>query len=172
MATFELTTQGIEVGYGDDGFFAFGTSVIHNFQNEDWQHGTPPIRGMPVTWRIGLNEEDPFEKYVTYTYPASDLSPRVPLLRDYFLNVKQTAKVEMRRWDHSEPISLHCIFPNDPSLASLVMGAASADRELVIWSQGWIFLVEEKLAPAVTVDGFMERKEPAFSLDPPMLRLK
>lgn len=173
MATFHLTTQGIEAGYDDDGFFAFGVSVVHEFDNQDWQTGTPRLRGLPVQWRIGQADEDLFERYVEYSYPPEKLSPRVPVLREYFAGAGERAKVKLHRWDDNEPVSLQCSFPKDPSLAAFIMGVVAADREFTFRSPGWTFLTDDqKLAPAPTVTGFMERHEPAFSLYLPTLRLK
>lgn len=174
MATFHLTTHGIEAGYDENGFFAFGVSVIHEFANPDWQNGTPRLGGMPVHWRIAQADEDLFERYVEYSsFPASKLSPRVPLLREYFSDAGERAKVKLHRWDQKEPISLECAFPKDPSLAAFMTGVIAADREIILRSSGWIFLTDdEKLAPAPTVTGFMDRQEPAFSLHLPTLRIK
>lgn len=132
MASFELITNGIDVGYGEDGLFATGVSTAHKFDNDDWQWGTPPVRGMPVHWSISLSGKDPFEEYVSYTFPPSEVSPRVPLLRDFFSETKSRPVGKMRRWDHNEPIQLSYYFPNDASLAALIVGAVAADRELTI----------------------------------------
>lgn len=174
MANFELITNGIDVGYGEDGFFAMGVSTAHRFgDDEDWEGGRPPVRGMPVCWSISLSGKDPFEEYVSYTYPPSELSPRVALLRDLFSETKSRPVGKMRRWDHNEPIQLSYYFPNDASLAALIVGAVAADRELTIRGSGWYFLTDDsRLAPAPTVDGFMERKEPAFATELPTLRVR
>lgn len=172
MARFELITSGMNVGYGPDGFFAWGISTAHDFDGE-WNDESPPIQGMPVHWAIRLSEEDPFERYVSSTYPPSGLSPRVPMLRDFFTTVQGKAVGKMHRWDPKEPIDLSYYLPNDPSLAAFIMGAATAGRELTIWSQGWRFLVDDDhLAPAPSIKGFMERMEPAFVTEMPTITVK
>ena len=171
MASFELATTGIEVGYSDGGFNAHGVSVVHQFENSDWQCSTPSIKGMPVEWVIRLEEKDPFEEYVAATYPKSDLSPRVPELRDFFAKHGKPCG-QMRRWDNAEPILIKYYLPNDPSLAAFIMGAVAAGRELRIWGQGWDFMAtDDRVLPIVTVKGFMERKEPAYTQDRPSLKL-
>lgn len=172
MANLQLVTQGIEAGYDEDGFFAFGTTVSHEFRNHDWHSGTPDIQGMPIQWRINLRGQDLFERYQSLVREADGQSSRLPMLQDYFVSVQQRPTGCLRRWDHDEPIALSYSFPNDPSLAAFVMGAVAADRELTIWSGGWLFLTEDKVAPAASIDGFMQRAEPAFTLDAPILRVR
>ena len=173
MASFTLITNGIDVFYDEDGFFAKGLSTTHKFFNSDWQSSQPPITGMPIQWSIRLSGADPFENYVSYTYPTSRLSPRVPLLRDFFSSVGRKVVGMMHRWDQSEPIALSYYFPNDTVLAAVILGAVAAHRELVIGGSNWHFLADDnRLAPAPTVDGFMQRNEPAFATELPQLQIK
>lgn len=173
MGSIRLITDGIEAGYDEGGFFAFGQSMTHEFREDDWEFGTPPIKDVPVHWSIRLDDVDPFERYVSYTYPPSELSPRVPLLRNFFAQIEKKPVGEMRRWDENEPINLLYHLPKDPVIATLIMGVIAGDRELIIWGQGWHFLRDdEKLAPAATTVGFMERKEPAYTVDVPVLRIR
>jgi hypothetical protein len=172
MANLLLTTQGVEVGYDEDGFYALGTTVAHRFENEDWKFTTPNLRGMPIQWRLDLKEENLFERYKSCLWKTEDQTPRVPLLEDYFVDVKQPPVASLQRWDQKEPLELHFSFPNDPSLAAMITGAVVADRELSFWSQGWLFTTEDKPAPAVSVEDFMESQEPSFSLQLPVMRIK
>jgi hypothetical protein len=53
------------------------------------------------------------------------------------------------------------------------MGVTSvAEREIIFWSTGVVFGEEGKLSWAPTVSGFMERNEPVFIYERPMLQLR
>ena len=172
MTTFVVTSKGIEAGWNKEGFFAFGTTIKHEFQNRDGHFSIPPISGMPVNWRIDAKGEDAFESYKVHTYPQSDLTPRMEALEEFFERYKP-AYGQFRRWSENEPIELHYSVPNDPTLAAFIMGVVAADRELVIAGQGFRMLYDDdRLAPAPSVAGFMERKEPLFLTDIPTLRMK
>jgi hypothetical protein len=173
MASFELTTNGIDVGYGEDGFFAFGVTTTHKFENDDWRWGEPPIRGMPIAWSIRFSGEDLFDEYVSDTFPQSDLSPRVPIIQEYLRDLKRRVIGKMHRWDLKDPIELTYHLPNDPSLAAIIVGAAAAGRELSIWGLGWHFADnDDSIRLAASVAGFMERREPAFVTDMPIVKMK
>lgn len=171
MSSLSLFTHGIEAGYDEDGFFAFGTTTDHRFDGSDPSFMRAPITNMPITWRIDLKGHDAFEKYKEWTFPASDLSPRVPTLDDYFEKVRRRPCGSFRRWTADEPISLSYSLPNDPALVAFVMGVVAADREMVITAQHLLMVSEDAIAPAASVAGFMERKEPVFLLDHPVLRI-
>lgn len=172
MAQFSLITQGIHAGCGEDGFFASGVSTRHRLDNyDDYRFATPNIGGMPVQWRIDTKGEDMFAKYKSWTYPKTDLSPRVPVLDKIYAT--QPPCGLFRRWSHDEPIALTYSLPNDPTLATFIMGVVAADREMVISGSGFLMIDDDDtLAPAPSVKGFMERKEPRFLLDRPTLGLK
>ncbi|MBN9481139.1 MAG: hypothetical protein J0I52_12935 [Bordetella sp.] len=172
MISLTLFTRGIEVGYDEDGFFAFGTTPMHRYDGSDPSFTRAPITDIAITWRIDLKGYDAFEKYKDWTFPASDLSPRVPMLEDYFEKVKTRPCGSFRRWSADEPISLSYSLPNDPSLVAFIMGAVAADREMAITARHLLMVSEDALAPAASVTGFMERKEPVFLLDHPVLRVK
>jgi len=53
------------------------------------------------------------------------------------------------------------------------MGVIAADRELIILAEGLHFLRDdENLSPAATTAGFMERQEPAYTVDAPVLQMR
>ncbi len=172
MASFLLITQGIQAGYGEDGFFASGISTRHRFHSyDDYRFAKPYIGGMPVQWRIDTKGEDMFAKYKDWTYPQTDLSPRVPLLDEIYATKPPCGL--FRRWSHDEPIELTYSLPNDPTLATFIMGVVAADREMVISGNGF-YLIDDDAnpAPSPSVKGFMERKEPRFLSDRPTLGLR
>jgi len=172
MASFLLITQGIHAGYGEDGFFASGISTRHRFHSGgDYRFATPYIGGMPVQWRIDTKGENMLAQYKHWTYPKSDLSPRVPLLDKIYATT--TPCGSFRRWSHDEPIELSYSLPNDPTLATFIMGVVAADREMVISGNGFYLIDDdENLAPSASVKGFMERKEPLFLQYRPTLGLR
>ena len=69
-------------------------------------------------------------------------------------------------------ISLRYSLPADPALAAFVMGVMAAERELVFVCQGFQFASEGRLTWAPTASGFMERREPVFLYNRPILRLR
>ncbi len=172
MARFVLITQGIHAGYGEDGFFASGISTRHRLENNDDYHfATPHIVGMPIQWRIDTKGEDMLAQYKHWTYPKTDLSPRVPLLDKIYAT--KTPFGSFRRWSQDEPIELTYSLPNDPTLATFIMGVVAADREMVIAGNGFYLIDDDdKLAPSPSVKGFMERKEPLFLQCRPTLGLR
>ncbi len=173
MASFELTTQGIEAGYSEDGFFAFGTSTLHKLDNgEDWEWTIPRIGEMPIHWRIALTSKDVFNDYKALLWKTENRTARLPLLEDYFVRIEAQPVGKLHRWDNEEPISLVYYLPNDPSLAALIMGVIAAGRDLTIYGQGFLWAKQDVAAPATSVPGFMERNEPAFTLEAPTLRIK
>lgn len=173
MGTLRIVTEGIEAGFGEGGFFAYGQSLSHDFTGADWDEGAPPIEDLPIRWFICLDGQDPFERYVNYTYPKSKLSPRVPLLRDFFAEIERKPVGQIQRWDENEPIELRYHLPSDPTFATFIMGVIAADRELIILAEGLHFLRDdENLSPAATTAGFMERQEPVYTVDAPVLQMR
>jgi hypothetical protein len=173
MASIELTTNGIDVGYGEDGFFAFGVTTAHKFKDDSWEWRDAPIRGMPIQWSIRFSGRNLLKEYVSNTFPESELSMRVPLIQEYFNIMERSAIGKMHRWDLNEPIDLCYHLPNDPSLAAIIASAAAADRDLSIWGPGWYFTDDDVgTGRAASVAGFMERREPAFVIEMPIVKLK
>ena len=54
MISLTLFTRGIEVGYDEDGFFAFGTTPMHRYDGSDPSFTRAPITDIAITWRIDL----------------------------------------------------------------------------------------------------------------------
>lgn len=177
MASFTLITQRMDVGYGEDGFFAWGTT--DNFRWNDrgeYVHGEhlPRFTGEVVEWRIDSNPKSQWDQYA-YFLPHEDKSKREDLLKAFWGDYGQPyARLERGRYveDGGSPVVLYISLPADPSLTAFVMSVAMADKELHIHSGGWSFMDEDKLAPAVSHAGWTEQFEPAFSNDVPILRIK
>ena len=173
MADFELITNGIEVGFGREGLFAHGLSTTHKFENDVWNHDKPWIHDIPIEWSIRLDDMNPFEAWASScTNPGMDLfRPRVNMLREYFIRHDERPVGMMRRRNNNEPIILRYHFKNDPSLTAFIMGAIAAGRELSVWGQGWVFLADDVLNWDTSVKGFMERNEPVFVTERPILKI-
>lgn len=177
MASFTLITQGMEVGYGDDGFFAWGTTDNFSWRDRgEYVHGEhlPDIAGEVVEWRIDSNPKSQWDQYA-YLLPPQEKSKREDLLKAFWAEYRQPyARLERGRYvdEGGTPVVLYISLPNDPSLTSFIMAVAMADKELHVHSSGWNFMTDDKLAPAVSHAGWTERFEPAFSSNVPILRIK
>ncbi|MFP5449042.1 MAG: hypothetical protein ACLGHU_09890 [Alphaproteobacteria bacterium] len=177
MASFTLITQGMDVGYGEDGFLAWGTTDNFSWNDRgEYVHGEhlPSLTGEIVEWRIDNNPMSQWDQYA-YFLPPEDKSSRENLLKAFWAEYRQPlARLERSRYvdDGGPPVVLRISLPRDPSLAVFIMSVAMAEKELHIHSGGWSFMDEDKLAPAVSHVGWTERFEPAFSSDMPILRLR
>ena len=173
MSSFEITSQGISAGYYEGKFFVGGRSTVHALDNgDDWEWTVPRIRDMPVQWRIVLTDKDVFSGYKEQLWKPEHITPRLQHVEDYFARVEEMPVGMLRRWDHDEPISLVYHYPNDPSLATFLMGVAAANREIEIFGHGWLWSKGDEPQAAASVPGFMERHEPAFTLAFPVLSMK
>lgn len=177
MASFTLITQGMIVKYAEDGFFAWGTS--DNFRWTDhgeYVHGEhlPRFTGELIEWSINSNPLSLWEQF--RDEPGHDEMPdREALLKKVWASGRQPYAMLYRSRHISKltsPVIVTMSLPNDPSLTSFIMGAAVAERELNIFSGGWQFLSEDRLAPAVSHVGWQDRFEPAFCSTMPTLSLK
>ncbi len=170
MTTFTFTTQGFEVGYAEDGFFAFGRTTNHEFDEREWQGPIPRFRGQPISWRIdtaGENQWDSYDRSVKERYPAP-LTERAELLKAFFEECGPPVGM-LWKWGPGS-ISLTYSLPPDPSFVAFLMGVLATERELMFLCPGFTFADEGKLAPAATVSGFMEREEPVFLRQRPLIR--
>jgi hypothetical protein len=83
MASFTLITQGITVGYAEDGFFAWGTTDNFRWQDRgDYVHGEqlPRITGVVVEWRIDSNPKSQWDQSC-YFLSRDEVSQREALLK-------------------------------------------------------------------------------------------
>ena len=173
MSSFEITSQGISASYYDGEFSIGGTSTDHALDNgDDWEWTVPRIKDMPVRWRIVLTNKDVFTAYKTLLWKPEHTTPRLQDIENYFSRVECMPVGILRRWDHAEPISLAYHYPNDPTLAAFLMGVATSGKEIEIFGQGWLWSKGDEPQAAASVPGFMERFEPAFTLEFPVLRMK
>lgn len=173
MSGFEITSQGISASYYEGDFSISGTSTKHALENGDhWEWTVPRIRDMPVHWRITLTGKDVFTAYKELVWKPEHITPRLQHVEDYFGRVEKLPVGMMRRWNHNEPISLAYHYPNDPTLAAFLMGVASSGKEIEIFGHGWLWSKGDEPQSAASVPGFMERFEPAFTLQFPVLSMK
>lgn len=160
MTAFIFITQGIDVGYDEDGFFAYGETTNHKFNERDWVgHGLPRFQGKPIFWRIGSGRKDMWVEYIAITGQRATAKP-TDLTKEWFQ--RYDAPVGLLLKLDPYPIRLTYSLHTDPALASLIMGAVAAERELVFWCEDFMFVDETKPAPVPSVSGFMERQEPLF----------
>jgi hypothetical protein len=177
MASFRIITQGIKVGYGENGFFACGTTDNFSWNDRsEYVHGQhlPMFTGEVVEWRIDSNPESQWDQY-SYFLPPEEKSKREDMLKAYWAEYgPPLARMERGRYidEGGAPVILCISVPTDPSLTSFVMSVVMAEKELYIHSGGWNFLHDDRPAPAVSHAGWQERFEPAFSLEMPILRIK
>lgn len=177
MASFTLITQGVTVGYAEDGFFAWGTTDSFRWNDRGeyvYAEHLPRFTGEVVEWRIDSNPQSQWDQYAGFL-PNGEKSKREDLLKAYWADYRPPfARLERSRYidDGGSPVVLCVSLPNDPSLTAFVMSVAMADKELQIHSGGWNFMDNDKLGPAVSHTGWTERFEPAFSSDMPILRIK
>lgn len=173
MARFEITSEGIEAGYDDEGFFAFGTSTNHRFNDEpDWRFTTPSCAGLPVTWRLALTERDVFTHYAETTAWKPELrDDRFQLLVEFFAASDEQPAGMLHRWSSEHPIALTYHLPNDPALVAFIMGVVATKRQLAIYGDGWMFSRNDEPSAAGSVKGFFDRQEPAFTRERPFLRM-
>lgn len=168
MASFTLITQGLRVGYNEDGFFVWGTSDNFCWNDRgEYVHGEqlPRFAGELVEWRIDSNPLSLWEQFRNVMEP-DEFPEREALLKKFWGTDRQPyARMERSRFvdKGASPIAVTMSLPSDPNLTGLIMGAAMSGKELNIFSHGWMFLSEDKLAPAVSYVGWQDRFEPAFS---------
>jgi hypothetical protein len=80
MTVFRFTTQGIDVGYGEDGFYALGETTNHEFIETEWPgHGLPRFQDHPISWRIDSGEKNMWKYYITLRY-RSNITERAVIL--------------------------------------------------------------------------------------------
>lgn len=166
MSKLELKARDVHVGYGKDGFYAFGSTTDHSLERSDFNEEGPPIEGQPIDWFIKLTGANQYEEYKCW---RSSEGERDKELEEHY-GLKYPARCQLRRWRSDKRTVLEVSYPNDPALAAFLTGVAMHDQGLSIYSPGWCFLAEDRVAPAVSCIGFMEREEPAFSADYPILR--
>lgn len=174
MATLNFTTQGIDAGYGEEGFFAFGVTDDFMFDDDDWDFGPLPKFDKPglLRWAINGYSQDAWVKYETSVdAQRTSMTSRKPVLLDFFKRHSQPVGL-FWKWAADEPISLSYSFPADASLATFIMGVVAAKRELSVRGDGFMFVDDIAPAPAASAVGFLERQEPCFLLDLPTLRIK
>jgi len=177
MASFTLITQGITVGYAEDGFFAWGTTDNFRWNDRgDYVHGEhlPRFTGEVVEWRIDSNPKSQWDQYA-YFLPPEEKSKREDMLKAFWADHREPfARLERGRYvdGGGAPVVLYISVPADPSMTSFIMSLVMAEKEMHIHSGGWNFLHDDKAAPAVSHAGWQERFEPAFSSDMPILRIK
>lgn len=173
MSSFEIISQGIKAGYHEGDFYVFGTSTAHKLDNgDDWEWTAPRIRDMPVQWKIALTDKDVFKRYKDLLWKPEHRSPRLPHIEEYLTRVDARPVGMLRRWDQAEPINLLYHYPNDPSLAAFLMGVVAAGKEIEIFGHGWLWSKGDEPQAAASVPGFMDRTEPAFTLEHPVLSMK
>ncbi len=177
MASFSLVTQGMTVGYNEDGFFAFGQTTNFRWANpSEYVHGEslPKFDGDLVEWRIDTNPMSMFERY-RYCLDPEQVTKREALLKRHWDRVgKPFVMMQRGRYtDQGGPaVEMYMSFPRDSALTAFIMPLALADKELTIHSGGWSFLSDDREAPAASRIGWDERFEPAFSGNLPILGFK
>jgi len=177
MASFSLITQGMTVGYNEDGFFVFGQTTNFKWADQgEYVHGEslPKFGGDLVEWRIDTNPKSVFEQYRSALDPEQ-VTKREALLKDHWDRFGQPF-VMMERGRFTDQggsaVVIYMSFPRDAALTAFIMPLALADKELTIQSGGWSFLSDDREAPAASRVGWDERFEPAFSGDLPILGFK
>lgn len=174
MATFEFRSEGIKAGYSGKGFFAHGETTRFGFdENEYPGHDLPSIRSKRFEWSIHTHGEDPWKQY-------SDIIDAYAFDRENWPKTDREAEI-MRvfsdrprvglfmQWRPGE-VSLHFSLASSPELATVIMGAIAAGREIDLFCQGFLFANEDRPgAAAPTVSGWTERKEPLILTDHPII---
>jgi len=174
MARFFLITQGVLVSYHEDGFSAFGRTTNFEWQNQDEDaqgESLPRFDGEIVEWQIDTSSKSLFDRYRS-GLSDDEVTKRENLLKKVWAEHGQPV-ISMERcrykYEGGPAVVIHISYPPDASLAAFITPIAMADKELLIRSGGWQFLSSDREAPAVSLIGWDERFEPAFSSDLPIL---
>lgn len=175
MATFEFKSEGIQAGYGENGFFAFGETTDFQFDEREWPgHDLPNIRSMKLVWAINTRGDDQWKEYNdiidAYAFDHANW-PRTERASEIERAYADRQRLGLfTRW-HPGKMSLTYSLNPDPTLAVVIMGAIGAGREIDFFAQGFLFADEGKVAAAPTVSGWSERKEPLILADHPTIRV-
>lgn len=171
MVGFTFRTQGFEVGYGEEGIFAFGETDDHEWHDRDYPDPVPSMRRELLMWRIDVSAQSQWKQYAEWLSPEKQ-TPRQECLRAFWDQAGLPVGRMQRNHDAHAGVALTYSLPNDPSLAIFLLSAQAIGRELLIYCAGFHFLHEERLAPAPSLAGFDQRGEPAFISQRPILRLR
>lgn len=171
MVTFSFITQGLDVGYGEDGFFAFGGTDNHRWHDRDYLDAMPPLHGEVIEWRIDTRNKSQWDQYKAALTPEQ-ITPRKDVLNEFWSEYGvPCGRMQRSRFEPNGVFLIYSL-PSDPALAVFFMSALTAGRELTIFCPDAHFIDGDGIAPAPSVVGFQERGEPAFLHDKPILRLR
>jgi len=162
VSRFSFTTRDFTVGYDQNGFRASG---------ETTRHDLPELRGEPLLWMLDTAATNQWDHYAGLRADQGlPLTERAELLQSHFPKLGGPPVGLLMRDEVGATLSYS--LPNDPALAAFVTGVWAADRELVFSCYRFDWVPEGKLAPGATEAGFMERQEPVFLYERPILRGK
>ena len=173
MTIFEFTAHDIQAGYSDNGFSAGGLTTEFGFDEQEYLgHPLPRLRGIKLRWSIsaiGGNAWALYEDVVSAN--RAEITSRAAEIT-HVLGSRLCGL--FLRWEPEEAeVSLSFLLPPDPAFASFIMGVIAAERSLSVVHMGFQFASEGRDdAAAPSVSGFMDRREPLFVTDRPILRLK
>ena len=176
MTTCTFLSEGITAGFGENGFFAFGETTQFEFDEREWPgHGLPYIRTDKFSWQINETGEDAWAQYeeVIEANAFGGSSWRITERKAEIERVFTKPRLGLFvRWEPGET-TLTVNLGNNTALATVIMGAIGAGREIDFFQQGFTFADEAVTdAAAPTVSGWLERKEPLFLTSPPIIRVK
>lgn len=175
MATFEFTSEGIEVGFDRRGFYAHGRTTKFGFDEREYPgHGLPNIQTDEFYWSINTLGEDVWKNYAevisAWSHDPADwpMTSREAVIKSTFHERLVSLFV---RWNPGE-VTLNVSFPPSADFATMIMGALAAGRQIDFYSNGFNYADESRPdAAAPTVSGWSERKEPLFTTHHPIIRV-
>ncbi|MFC3077814.1 hypothetical protein ACFODL_06910 [Phenylobacterium terrae] len=171
MAAFQFQTQGFDIGYGEEGLFAFGQTDDHSWSDSGFGDYTPTLHDQVISWHIDMDTTAQWDQY-SYALRPEELTPRKELLLDFWRTTSAPVGRLLRSRFEPTRLSLNYSLPRDPCLAAFLLSALTSGRQLDVFCPGFHFIDEDRLAPAPSLIGFNERFEPAFVEETPILRLK